>query len=179
MSKPESGLFKGTSGIDDFYGDAESIIASRVKGLDLSPHPITQKQLSSKKRKQIEGKIENRTATKKEYSQYMWNRRFQKRRKQAIKRFWVQEKARILIGLQPTRPWSAEQRNKILNNQTPRFNGVSLQAHHSYSASEFPHLANLGEVIYPATNKEHLKAWHGGNYKKSIPGKRIKKMRQF
>ena len=41
MSKPESGLFKGTEGISDFYGDAEKIIAQGVQGLDLTPHPIT------------------------------------------------------------------------------------------------------------------------------------------
>ena len=56
MTKPDSGLFKGTSGIEDFYGDAERVIAERVKGLDLTPHPITQKQLSSKQRKRIKDK---------------------------------------------------------------------------------------------------------------------------
>ncbi len=48
MTKPDSGLFDDTQGIDDFYGDAEKIIASRVVGLDLVPHPVTQKQLSKK-----------------------------------------------------------------------------------------------------------------------------------
>ena len=46
MTKPESGLFRGTSGIEDFYGDAESVIAERVKGLDLREHPLQEKQLS-------------------------------------------------------------------------------------------------------------------------------------
>ena len=39
MSKPSSGLFHGTKGDVAFHGDAESVIASRVSGLDLREHP--------------------------------------------------------------------------------------------------------------------------------------------
>ena len=179
MSKPESGLFKGTSGIDDFYGDAESIIASRVKGLDLSPHPITQKQLSSKKRKQIEGKIENRAATKKEYSQYMWTSRFKKRRDKAVKDFWTAEAIRLLDEQKGTRMWTIEQRKEIIKGDKATFNNKTLQGHHTYSAAQYPHLADNHLVIYPATHYEHIKGWHGGNYKNSQPGKRIRKIREF
>ena len=84
MSKPKSGLFKGTKGYDDFYGDAEKVIAERVKGLDLTPHPIVRKQLSSKQKAQIKVKIKMRTATKKEYEHYEWNRRLDQRRKAGI-----------------------------------------------------------------------------------------------
>ena len=179
MSKPESGLFKGTSGIDDFYGDAESIIASRVKGLDLSPHPITQKQLNSKKRKQIKSKIKNRTATKEEYKTFVWNRRLSARRKKGIDEFWKAEKNLVKFGQKGTRNWSHEQKNDILNGKKPKYNNKTIQAHHSFNVAQFPHLANLGETIYPATPKEHLKGWHGGNYKNSKPGKRIRRIREF
>lgn len=49
----------------------------------------------------------------------------------------------------------------------------------SYSASKFPHLSDKGEVIYPATIREHLYGWHGGNYKNSLPGKPIKDIKDF
>ena len=128
MSKPESGLLSGTSGILDFYGNAESVIANRAVGLDLQPHPIKNKQLSAKQRAKIKSKIDARTATREEYKRYQ------------------------------SKP---------------------LEFHHTYSAIEYPHLANMGEVIYPATHDEHFKGWHGGNYKKSKPGKRIRRFREF
>lgn len=43
-----------------------------------------------------------------------------------------------------------------------------MQGHHSYSASQYPHLANKGEIIYPATPNEHFNGWHGGNWKNSL-----------
>ena len=179
MTKPESGLFEGTSGIEDFYGDAESVIAERVKGLDLTPHPITQKQLSSKQRKRIKSKIENRTATKEEYKRYMWNKRFKARRDKGVDNAWTEEQKRLERGERGTRNWTYEQRQEILNGNKPKFNGVTLAGHHAYSAKDYPHLADRAEVIYPATRKEHLKGWHGGNYKKSLPGRRIRRIREL
>ena len=179
MSKPESGLFSGTSGILDFYGNAESVIASRVAGLDLQPHPITQKQLSSKRMAKIKGKIETRTATREEYALYTWNRRFKKRRDKGVSNFWFSEQGRLKHDMQGTRNWTPEQVQAILKGDTPKFNGESMQAHHAYSAKDYPHLANNGAVIYPATKREHLKGWHGGNYRKSKPGKRIRRIREF
>ena len=58
----------------------ESIISERTKGLDLVPHPTTQKQLSPKKMKELKQKIADRTITREEYEQYDWNKRFTQRR---------------------------------------------------------------------------------------------------
>ena len=179
MSKPESGLFEGTKGSGNFYGNAEKIIAERVKGLDLTPHPITQKQLSSKQKVRIRGKIKARTATKEEYKRLQWDKRFSRRKKDGIKHFWIEERERVKQGKSLTRNWSNQQINEIRDKMTPAFQFKPLEAHHTYSAKDFPHLANLGAVIYPATHNEHLKGWHGGNYKKSRPGKRIRRIRDF
>ena len=118
MSKSDSGLFTNTNGLDDFYGDAESVIAARVVGLDLREHPTTMKQLSSKQKSNILNKIKNRTATKEEYIRYMWNQRFTKRRKTGVLRFWKEERNRIKRGEKTTRNWSKEQneiKEKIAN----------------------------------------------------------------
>ena len=179
MTKPDSGLFKGTSGIEDFYGDAERVIAERVKSLDLTPHPITQKQLGSKQRKRIKSKIENRIATKKEYKRYIWNKRFKARRDKGVRNFLIDEKRRLENEKKTTRSWTPEQIAQIQKGKMPQFNGETMQGHHSYSAKEYPHLANKGAVIYPATREEHLKGWHGGNYRKSLAGKRIRRIRSF
>ncbi len=179
MTKPESGLFKGTSGTDDFYGNAEKVIAERVKGLDLTPHTITQKQLSAKQKQKIKGKIEARIATREEYAHYEWSKRLDQRRKAGVDEFWKAEKGLLKSGNQPTRNWNTEQKQAILSDKKPTFNNQTLQSHHTYSVSQFPHLANVGGVIYPATTKEHLKGWHGGNYKKSKAGRRIRRIREF
>lgn len=179
MSKPPSGLFSGTAGDIAFYGNAESVIASRVTGLDLSEHPIGRAQLSNTAKKAIVEKVKARTATKEEYERLQWDRRFTNRRKAGVKLFWKQERKRLLRGEKETRKWTAEQRKAIVEKRPVVFNGSSLQGHHTYSASLYPHLANKGEIIYPATKYEHLKGWHGGSYKKSAPGKRIRKIQEF
>ncbi len=51
---------------------------------------------------------------------------------------------------------SNEQIEEVLNNNVPKYNGKAITGHHSYSASKYPHLADKGEVIYPATFNEHL-----------------------
>lgn len=179
MSKPPSGLFHGTKGDIAFRGDAESVIASRVAGLDLKEHPTTQRQLSAKARRSLAQKIRHRTATREEYERYMWDKRFAKRRRAGVKLFWKQERNRLERGESGTRDWNAEQRQAILSGKTPRHHGKPIQAHHTYSAIRFPHLANLGEVVYPATHFEHLVGWHGGTYKKSRPGRRIRPIKEF
>ena len=78
-----------------------------------------------------------------------------------------------------TRNWTKEQRNDIINDRHPKFNGKAIQGHHSYSASKYPQLANLGDLIYPATFREHLYGWHGGAYRKSLPGMPIKIIIEF
>jgi hypothetical protein len=179
MTKPDSGLFKDTSGIDDFYGDAERVIAERVQGLDLTPHPVKQKQLSSKQNNKIKSKIAQRKATREEYKRYIWNKRFKRRRDEGVINFWLSEQSRIENGQPTTRNWTKEQQQAILNGGKPTFNGRALAGHHTYSATQYPHLANMAAVIYPATFTEHLKGWHGGNYKNSLPGKRIRRIEEL
>ena len=179
MSKPTSGLFHGTKGEASFYGNAETVIAARTAELDLSPHPLKRKQLSSKKKAAIARKIRNRTATREESKSYAWSKRFAHRRREGIRNFYAQERERLRNGEQGTRNWSAEQKAAILSKSAPTYNGLTMQAHHTYSASRYPHLANRGEIIYPATRLEHLKGWHGGNYKKSLPGRRIVPIHEF
>ena len=179
MSNPPSGLFHGTMGEIAFRGDAESVIAKRVKGLDLREHPVTQKQLSPKTRRALAKKIKNRTATREEYNRYMWDKRFANRRKRGIKKYWKEERNRLELGEQGTRNWTEGQKAAILSGRTPMFNGKPMQAHHTYSASKYPHLADKGVVIYPATHLEHHKGWHGGSYKDSLLGRRIRPIQEF
>ena len=54
------------------------------------------------------------------------------------------------------------------------FKGFIHIAHHIYS-----HSADKGEIIYPVTPNEHLKGWHGGNFKNSIPGEPIIDINDF
>ena len=179
MSKPASWLFPDSPIIQIIYGNAEEIIASRIAGLDLQPHPLTQSQLSTKRRKSIAQKIKNRTATREEYNLYMWDKRLRARRSTGVKQFWTQERQRLANGEIGSRNWTTAQREAILNGKPVKYRGKTLQAHHSYSVSQYPHLANRGEVIYPATAYEHHKGWHGGSYKTSRPGKRIRRINEF
>ncbi|WP_445661257.1 T7SS effector LXG polymorphic toxin [Bacillus sp. FSL M7-0558] len=158
---------------------AEKIIAERTKGLDLRKHPIQRKQLSTKKMKELKDKFENRTITKLEYENYKWNKKFAKHRNTGVNEFWYQERQRILNKEDPTRNWDKQQLNDILNGKKPKVDGKTVQGHHSYSASQYPHLANKGEIIYPATPNEHFNGWHGGNWKNSLPGERIKPIDDF
>ena len=72
-----------------------------------------------------------------------------------------------------TREWSDAQRESILSGFRPKYNGKTIQGHHTYSAGRYPHLANRGEVFFSVTFDEHLYGWHGGNFKNSLPGKPI------
>jgi hypothetical protein len=179
MSKPPCGLWHGTAGELAFYGDAEVVIAKRVEGLDLREHPTGRKQLSDAGRRAIAKKIANRTATREEYKRYEWDARLAKRRNNGVRLFWEAERDRLEAGDRGTRNWSTEQREAILNSKRPKYNGKTLQAHHAYSVSRYPHLANVAAVLYPATPLEHLKGWHGGSYRKSLPGRRIRKINEF
>ena len=148
-------------------------LSERTKGLDLREHPSVHRQLGKAKLKTLEKKVKARRATKKEYKEYKWNVRFRERRKKGIKRFWRQERERLLRGERGTRNWSKEQRDAIIRGETPKFKGLYIIGHHSYSVVKYPHLADKGEIIYPATTREHFRGWHGGNYKKSTAGKPI------
>lgn len=179
MSKPPSGLFNGTLGDEAFYGDAETVIALRVAGLDLSEHPLKQAQLSTTAKKKLSQKVEARTATRTEYKRLQWDKRLNRRRKAGIDSFWDNERMLLLNGNKGTRNWDIKQIADIIAGHKPKYNGKTMQAHHSYSVAKYPHLANRKEVIYPATDYEHLKGWHGGSYKKSLPGQRIRKINEF
>lgn len=157
----------------------KEIIANRLQGFDLTPHPIQQKQLSSAKMNELKTKIKNRTITKDEYRLYDWNKRLSTRRSTGVKEFWNQERERLINGETPTRNWDANQTNNILNGKTPKVDGKSIQGHHSYSVSQYPQLANKGEGIYPATLNEHFNGWHGGNFKNSLPGEPIRVISDF
>lgn len=175
MSKGISGLFAGTSGIR--YAEVQAsvdLIASRVIGLDLRKHPRA-KSLTTRQRQEISFKIKNRTATRTEYTQYASDKRFMNRRQEGVRQFWRQEKARIISGRHTTRDWSQAQRDAIMQNSRPKYNGRTIQGHHTYSASQYPHLANQGAIIFPVTFGEHLYGWHGGNFKNSLPGRPIRK----
>ena len=179
MSKPPSGLFWGTKGEMAFRGNAESVIAVRTVGLDLREHPASQKQLSAKQRKTINGKIKKRTATRDEWKRREWDRRIRERRKKGVDEFWSQEVLRLSKGQKGTRNWSPEQVSAIMSGKKPHFGGKPMQSHHTYSVLRYPHLANRGEIIYPATYTEHRKGWHGGNTRKSLPGRRIRPISEF
>lgn len=175
MSKSLSGLFNGTSGIKANFLlilKHNSIIQSRTNQLDLREHP-RKKSLTAKQRKEIQSKIASRTATKDEYKRFDSDKRFAERRKEGIARFWNDEQVRILSGQKATRPWNDEQKAAIARGDRPKYNGKTIQGHHTYSASKYPHLANRSEIIYPVTFDEHLYGWHGGNFKNSLPGKPI------
>lgn len=180
MSKPSSGLFEGTSGELSFYGDAEDVIAKRAKGLDLTPHPIQQKELSAKQKSALRTKVAARTASKAEYKLLRWQERLDSRRSKGVKAFWDQERNRLVNGLPGTRNWTPEMAQAIVAHEgNPKFNGKAVEAHHTYAVRLYPQLANQGEIIYPATHYEHLKGWHGGSYRKSLPGRRIRKINEF
>ena len=157
----------------------ERIISERTKGLDLEPHPTTQKQLSPKKMKELKQKITNRTITREEYEQYNWNKRFSKRRRDGVDLFWFDKRKRLMNGEAGSREWTSLQRQDIVDGKKPTYNGKTVQGHHTYSASQYPHLANRPEIIFPATFNEHFYGWHGGNWKTSLPGERINIVEDF
>jgi len=175
MSKPSSGHFSGTSGSNNASKNLSRNNNRNViitpKGLDLREHPTKYKQMSSKKLKILRQKEANRTLTKAEYKHKEWQRRLNIRRKEGIDNFWEREVERIANNRPTTRNWSAIQRADILKGKRPKYKGESMQSHHTYSVAKYPHLANLGQLIYPATRNEHKNRWHGSNFKTSLPGR--------
>ena len=170
MSKPNSGHFRGTTGCRSVQRhDPGGIIEE--KNLDTREHPTKYKQLSSKKLKALREKVANRTITKEEYKRLDWQNRLDNRRKAGIDSFWDRERDRISLNLPTTRNWSAEQRADILNHKMPKYNGKSMQSHHTYSVAKYPHLANRGNLIYPVTVYEHMNRWHYKGTKNSLPGR--------
>ncbi len=175
MSKPSSGHFNGTTGSKNAFKNlSQNFISSAIinlKGSDPREHPTKYKQMSSKKRKLLREKVQMRTITKAEYKRLNWQKRLDARRKAGIESFWDRERDRISLNLPPTRNWSPEQRADILNNKMPKYNGKSMQSHHTYSVAKYPHLANRGSLIYPVTLYEHKNRWHYKGTKNSLPGR--------
>lgn len=180
MSKASSGHFTGTNGerrISSTEGSNSDIIASRVKGFDLREHPIKYKSKTSFAK--IKQKVDSRSATKEEYKKLYQKQRLNDKRREAVKQFWSKERERIIAGQKTTRAWSAEQIKDILSGHAPKFNGKTMEGHHTYSVSKYPHLAGYSEVIFPVTHNEHFYGWHGGSYYKSLPGKPISNISDF
>lgn len=163
----------------DYNQSPKEIMAERTKDLDTQEHPSKYKQISAKEKARLEAKVQDRTITKEEYKTLEWNKKMSTKRQNGVNKFWEQERIRLQNGENGTRNWSPQQKADILNGKRPTYNGKTIQGHHSYSVSKYPHLADKGEVIYPATANEHLNGWHGGNYKNSLPGEPIKTILDF
>jgi hypothetical protein len=180
MSKALSNHFHGTTGERKFNNNQkqyeDDIIKDRVRGLDLREHPVKHK--SSLSIKEIKRRIKDHTATKEDYRKYDRIKRLSVKRKTAVNDFWVAERERLSNNIPGTRNWTAEQRKIIIDGGRPKVDGKTMQGHHTYSVSMYPHLAGKHEVIFPVTFEEHLYEWHGGNFKNSLPGKPFKRKRR-
>ena len=182
MSKARSGHFFGTIGYksaSNLMKNAHNYAIMASDKLDLREHPTKYKQLGSKKLKELKEKENSRTLTKEEYKLRESNKRLAKRRNDGIKAFWEHEQFLIRNNLPTTRNWTSAMREAILRGKKPKFKGVTIQSHHKYSVAKYPHLANVGEIIYPATKNEHIQGWHGGNTRNSLPGIPIKYIKEF
>ena len=85
-------------------------------------------------------------------------------------------------GTTGARNSSAENDDKnatIIGGERPKFRGRTMESHHTYSVAKYPHLANRGDLIYPATHLEHFVGWHGKSYRNSKPGIPINKVYEF
>ena len=183
MRKSASGLFNNTKGYREHYFENNSpsdIIHHRVSNsnLDTRKHALKYKLLSRKRRSLIANRIKERKATKLEYKHLESNKRLAKRRSEGVSKFWEEERIRVISGT-PTRNWSSSQREAIIKGEKPKYKGKTIQGHHTYPVSQYPHLANKHEVVYPSTYREHLYGWHGGNYNKAKPGKQINPIKDF
>lgn len=180
MSKPLSGHYNNTTGTKNFAkqimanSSARAIIALKNPHFDSREHSTKYKQLSSKKLKEYKQKELNRTLTNEEYKRLEFHKRLSKRRQLGINRFWDEEFHRVKNNLPTTRNWDEVQKSAILRHKRPKFNGETLHSHHTYSVAKYPHLANHGSLIYPATRNEHVSGWHGSNTRNSLSGKPIK-----
>ena len=96
------------------------------------------------------------------------------KRRNGVNKFWKQERVRLQNGQKWYSDWSPKQKADILKGKRPKHSGKTIQGHHSYSVSKYPHLADKGEIIYTATFNEHFNGWLGGNFCNSLPGEPIK-----
>ena len=163
----------------DYNQSTKEIIAERTKNLDTQEHPAKYKQISAKEKARLSAKFQDRTITKEEYKILEWNKKISFKRQDAVNGFWDQEQVRLQNGENGTRNWSPQQKADILSGKRPTYNGKTIQGHHTYSVSKYPHLSGNSEVIYPTTFNEHLNGWHGGNFRNSLPGEPIKTIIDF
>lgn len=174
MSKSTSGHFKNTQGILNHPALLPSRINIKILEMcekeKIVPHPTKFKQLSYRKKKLLRNKLDKRTITREEYKLLEWNRRLSIRRNKGIDNFWRDEYRRLKNNLPRTRNWKDDQKADILVNKRPKFDNVTMQSHHMFSVKDYPHLANRGDLIFPATAHEHFAGWHGGKYTNSLPG---------
>ena len=131
-----------------------------------TPH----KPLSAATRKELQGKLSNRTITREEFEHLDWDRRFANRRATGVRRFWAEERARLRSGKSGTRNWTPEQKADIVAGRTPKINGEPMRGHHRCNALDHPQIADDPANIYPVTPKEHLDRWHGGNWRNDTYG---------
>ena len=163
----------------DYNQSTKEIMAERTKDLDTQEYPTKYKQISAKEKARLSAKFQDRTITKEEYKILEWNKKISFKRQDAVNGFWDQEQVRLQNGENGTRNWSPQQKADILNGKRPTYNGKTIQGHHTYSVSKYPHLSGNSEVIYPTTFNEHLNGWHGGNFRNSLPGEPIKTIIDF
>lgn len=132
-----------------------------------TPH----KPLSASERAELLRKREARTLTPEEYERLEWDQRMGARRKRGVSNFWREERARLKAGQPGTRAWNDEQRAAILRGDTPKGpDGRPMEGHHRYNVADYPQKAAEPGHIAPATPKEHLEKWHGGNFQNDTSG---------
>ena len=133
-------------------------------------YQVPHRPLSTAERRRVRRRVRQRTATRAEYERFEWDRRFGNRRRRGVDRFWSQERRRLREGQPGTRNWTDEQRQAILDGRTPQWDGDPIEGHHRHNALDHPQAADDPTNIYPATNDEHLRRWHGGNYQNDTFG---------
>jgi RHS repeat-associated protein len=174
LKKKYNGRTYSTSWKDPESVKNRSKIKNRGKiELDENGEPIKYgtpyKAINKGYKEELNEKLNNRTMTKDEYNHLQWDRRFKNRRDRGVNRFWRDEKKRVKQG-GGTRDWSREQKEDILNNRKPTYNGETMEGHHKYNAADYPQIADDPNNIYPATKPEHLQRWHGGNFQNDTSG---------
>lgn len=168
-------LYKGKKGaafVRALHRKITSRMAARKRPKAISQDTKSRKisNMSQTKKQSYREKLKNRKLTKDEYKTAYREKRFENRRREGIKKFWKEEKERIQTGQKPSREWTPQQRQDILNNKIPKEpNGKAIEGHHKYSAREYPQHANDPKNIEPLTRAEHLQR-HGGNTKNPTHG---------
>ncbi|MHC1748047.1 MAG: hypothetical protein AB9856_06605 [Cellulosilyticaceae bacterium] len=104
--------------------DADGENLNNVDKIKKRPTPYN--TLTRKKKKELKKKIADRIIKKDEYKHYEWDRRFTNRRNRGVKRFWSAERKRLLAEEKETRNWVKQQKEDIISNRTPYYNGEAI-----------------------------------------------------